>query len=897
MASDLHLANGCLLNLQPRPRRGRSAVPDSDATDGKEFAPGLGTRSDTESDTSNTPSPRSKPTRLPVLKVFADKDFGQPKNVTSSPGQKEHAGEVEHDSRKSMDQEREGYWRRVRDRLDRDSPSPRNKEKQYHGAYRKFISLASSPRHEIAKHKWKSSGGSSNQNLSSPDAGAAAKTDSLNPECRNKPEDFSPTEPKRSHKGQGRLNSNRSASSSASRSSSLKYKTDTSDLSGNSNSSVSPISGPATSMTEWEDRFVVQMPSAREPNPPTTQVSQVTDYQKSIERVHTEGGSMLDPDTLPSPRTTTPEEQPKSSDWTGEHLGTFDGQDSRLASSANECESEPPTYLLNHHRYYSPEEVGKQRCSTIWEESSTGPKQQPSQTNPDGSFLGCKEIHGPNDRNPDEILFFSTPERPEVVTIPPRTSKLPKESKLAGIRQTKRAAGDTTLIQEEWAPISRNLKHAQCSKPSPKSLCRETPCQLMETKKSGSRQEGKNPDSTRNPIGSSENSKPDPRADDVFIITPTITRTMVTMTDLSGHLRRQPALREPSSRSAGEIITDARTRLPINTRMGVSPSGLRRASQNSWAKSKGPSATLSKSTPPTNIPAIKHQAGPKVTAAGKLTAADKPRGMRGFIRTPGIPRSFTESRIDHPSTKSSEPVPGPTNGAGNIFPRETTPRSPVRGNSRSPNRTPCSPPAIKNPRQISGTLMQAKIVDVAELDGQQVDGCRDYNFNAKTLCSSQNKGGHEIQSSDEGITSSETIHMIIDMVFLFIAQVQRFFHQIKANRESKMVLLKLLLITIVSMLEHCLHVVRKGLGVLATVNATGAWPKDNKDNTCSVTELGQTLVYLVVLGFIATVFARAVGFIILVGAWILWLTRPFTIAFRAVARIISTCLFVAPARS
>ncbi|KLJ13237.1 hypothetical protein EMPG_11813 [Blastomyces silverae] len=55
-----------------------------------------------------------------------------------------------------------------------------------------------------------------------------------------------------------------------------------------------------------EDKFVVNMPSAREPSPLTMTAQQIVDFQKTLERVHHEGERMLDPDTLPTPRSVTP---------------------------------------------------------------------------------------------------------------------------------------------------------------------------------------------------------------------------------------------------------------------------------------------------------------------------------------------------------------------------------------------------------------------------------------------------------------------------------------------------------------------------------------------------------------------------------------------------------------
>ncbi|PGH11007.1 hypothetical protein AJ79_05158 [Helicocarpus griseus UAMH5409] len=69
---------------------------------------------------------------------------------------------------------------------------------------------------------------------------------------------------------------------------------------------LSPLAKSHTHPALYEDKFVVNMPSAREPSPLAMTTQQIVDYQKTIERVHRKGGQMLDPDALPTPRTPTP---------------------------------------------------------------------------------------------------------------------------------------------------------------------------------------------------------------------------------------------------------------------------------------------------------------------------------------------------------------------------------------------------------------------------------------------------------------------------------------------------------------------------------------------------------------------------------------------------------------
>ncbi|KKK17407.1 hypothetical protein P175DRAFT_0462166 [Aspergillus ochraceoroseus IBT 24754] len=909
MEETVHLPNGHLLNFPTRSRNGKRPRPSPDAIN--HILRDEPTKRTTEQSTHSygedisqphTPEAtgrKTTPTRLP-LKVFVDKDCTPSKGNSAASGHQERGvgvrvqpknsdAALDRESPRATDKEREQYWRKVRDKLDKDRRlplSPRNKEKQqkdyYHEAYRKIISLASSPRQEIAKHKLKHLGiAATGKGISKPGdkLEKLAKTPSLGHRSVLGEGSQSDSEGHSIMLRRGRRGSERSALPGTNETTSQKSpgKTEnTTHSSDNSRSSISPVSGPATSMTEWEDRFVVNMPSAREPNPPTMNAHQIAEFQKSIEKVHKEGGAMLDPETLPSPRTTTPEQSnpfgPRE-----RRLGTFDGQDSRPPLSNEEDEA-------HSRRYYCPDEVGRPRCSTIWEESSMVPKQKSPQANADGSFLGCREINGPNNRNPDEILLFSTvDERPKVVNIPPQTSRTPREPKLVATQHMTAALEGKTVVQEEWKPISQNLKHAQCSKPLPKTMCHEVQCQQSErTEKSTKGPRKENIELSARKTMSFEQQRPQINPDDVYIITPTITRTMVTMTDIKGHLRKTQRPPEPSSRSAGEIITDSRTKLRINTKpqTSVSPSGLRRASQNSWERSNVPSAIPSRKTPTTNTPTARHLPEPEIVI-------EKPRVMRGYIRTPGIVRSSTETLIAPVASSTPKPPPihGPATIAGSLPLMKNTMGSPLLGTSRPESRITSAPSTIQDHPESRRILREAKVVEVAELDGQQVEDPREATPNIKPTGPDLDLRDHKMQADAKGIIRLESLNLIIDMVLVFTAQAHGFYGQIKANRRSKSVLLKLFLNGILGMLEHCLHVARNILAVVSTYNATGDWPKTNdKDLARSLAEIGQAMVYLVVLGFIMMIVGRAAGYVVLIGSWVVWFARPFALVFATVGR-------------
>ncbi|PLB47958.1 hypothetical protein P170DRAFT_410382 [Aspergillus steynii IBT 23096] len=904
MEERVPLPYGHLLNLKPRSRNPQHAKCEAEdlecersnepAAVYKAYKPR--TEGKDPKSSPETSARKVTPTRLPMPKKSADKTRdesadGSPVPVAGRKEPRQHTlgrraqpkmspSSLERRPAKSTDKDREQYWRKVKEKFEKDSPiSPRNLEKQkeyYHGAYQKIMSFTSSPKQEVSKHMPKSTA-KTNDDDKTPRQSTIPRTANTSPSSRHthKPEPASTSKPLGAKKGESnkRPPNVTGTSDTINRKPSEKQES-TTDSSINSRPSISPLSGPSSSMTDWEDRFVVNMPSAKEPNPPTMSAQQISNFQKSIDQVHNQGETMLDPDTLPSPRTRTPEDTSQ-----GEKPANLDGQDSGAAAPTGPGEptSEPQP---SHGRYYSPDEIGKQRFSTIWEEGASRHKAKTT-VNIDGSFLGCKEINGPNDKNPDEILLFSTTdERPRVVDVSTPVSKNSRERKTTAPPPAISALEEKTVVQAEWEPISQNLKHAQCSKQSQRTMCRETTCRPSENAQMSAPTASGKENSTQIgiPPKNPERGKRHQGDDDVFIITPTITRTMMTMADMRGVAQKSPRMKEPSSRAAGEIITDTRAKPPVHS----TPSGLRRATQNSWEKSNMPSTTLSKPGPVPNAPAVKEQAYPC------QIAAEKPHAIRGYIHTKGIAKSSENAnprarikRHSHAyqlprSNENAPPVRSATDPAQ--FPKSVSAQRPVPPPKLNTN--------VRPERRIP--LPSARIFEVAELDGHQVDDhlkdeLKDQEVAPITppakddpdASKSSSKSGPEPES-DRDLMSSVTFGLIIDIFLLSIAQAQGLYRDIMANWNSRAVLVKIPLNCILNMIGHCLYVLRNFLTACAVYNSTGAWPKSNdKDVARSLTELGQAVIYLVALGFIMMVVGRAAGYIVLIGSWIVWVTKPF----------------------
>ncbi|KAL4897918.1 hypothetical protein BDV59DRAFT_190694 [Aspergillus ambiguus] len=920
MEEYLNLPQGHLLNLQPRPRNGRrtraalnerkrssspSREPENAIVDEQDPT---GDTASKEPDTALAPPPlrrAKKATKLPKSKSLtgngkesgnlAESEEQKKKDHSPAPLKGPSPGTSRPRASPPTDKDREQYWGKVREMFDKDSKD--RPKGHYQEAYRKILSLANSSKQELTKQRLKYAGGHGHPQPSSPPRGGVSKTKIPSPKSTQPKSGALTRNPLASHppsQGKSRPIRERSLSLDTREHAAPKAsdKTDTTTESSiQSFPSISPVSGPSSSITEWEDRFVVNMPSAKEPNPATMDEDQIAEFQKSIERVHSEGGAMLDPDTLPSPRTRSPEE---NSDRCEKDLKSYDGQDSRSGPSEeapNVMSEETP----DHRRYYSPDEVGKQRFSTIWEESPGRPKRQGSDINPDGSFLGCKEIKGPKDKNPDEVLLFSTyasptEERPRLIDV----SRAPKEWKKGTTGQVKSAAEQKgSTLQDEWRPISQNLKNALCSRPSPKTLCQESKCQKPEQTGAPPKSQGKeNTNCTAAGLTRGRHVQKKKRPDDVFIITPTITRTWVNMDDTNGTMRKRSGIPESMSAAAkpggsrNDIATDTRAKPAV----GSMTSGLRRATQNSWERSYTSYIPLR----PGDAPTVAAKAEPDGTGV------ERSRPIRGFLHMPGMVKSSTENfdRRVHSSTTQQKSLAFPPMSINS----ETLP---VRSVSDSPRSV--SPVKHSDQPEYSRSMRSARIVEVAELDGLQLGDPReglkanntvDTRFESRQspasnvpldAVSSIRRKSIATPREPQQVLNPLTWSLVMDILALSAAQAHGIYNQLVGNRKTRMDLAKTSLDCILGMLGHCLYVFREILTAFSTYNATGRWPgSEDKDILRSLTDFGQAVFYLAALGFLMMVIGRAAGYVVLVGSWIVWFTRPFGWILGSVARAVLT---------
>lgn len=266
---------------------------------------------------------------------------------------------------------------------------------------------------------------------------------------------------------------------------------------------------------EWEDQFVVNMPSARDPNPPTMTTQQIESRQRDMAQRETQSQS--------------PSETSKATCRRKPYhnLGSPPKQEMSIQNKTKipKHDKTPTTSTVNNEvmelrglhppisppegskEYFSPAEVGKDRVSPIEEDSIEKLREQYNALTK-GSFLGCKEMVGLY-KNPDEILLFPnldkgdiphsiTPPSPLLEVSPGKSQSLPqvvlgsrKENGLIGVgaklpspgAQAQRTASehqrrDKNIIPQRTVTVPPSLRTPP-EPPSPSPRRRENQVQTQ----------------------------------------------------------------------------------------------------------------------------------------------------------------------------------------------------------------------------------------------------------------------------------------------------------------------------------------------------------------------------------------------------------------------------------
>ncbi|QKX60596.1 uncharacterized protein TRUGW13939_07741 [Talaromyces rugulosus] len=200
-----------------------------------------------------------------------------------------------------------------------------------------------------------------------------------------------------------------------------------------------------TSSEGWGDRFVVHMPSAKEPNPPSMSKEEVRLYQQRRGKLYGNGVKRHEMDASKPKPTSEHRDTPHPRKASGIPVLQKDTSPSSIQ------ETKPTTSQTNSVRsnssrdYYSPDEVGQTRNSPL----SDGPKMNQKELYHKlraECFMGCVGMDQVGARNPDEVLLFpnlddDNEERRSPCPAPKSRNpgaSLKQQSKLSALQATSR---------------------------------------------------------------------------------------------------------------------------------------------------------------------------------------------------------------------------------------------------------------------------------------------------------------------------------------------------------------------------------------------------------------------------------------------------------------------------
>jgi hypothetical protein len=167
-------------------------------------------------------------------------------------------------------------------------------------------------------------------------------------------------------------------------------------------SSTSSGSTNVSSPDDWEDRFVVHMPSAKDPNPPSMSVEQIRMYQEKIGKLHTSTVRRHEMDA--SKPSGSPQHQSTARVKKMSSIPVIHSS-SHSPTTTSSSQSISPPVDGPKQSYFSPDEVGRARVSPVSDNSKLKQKDMLKRLREE-CFLGCMGVDEAAAKNPDEILLF-----------------------------------------------------------------------------------------------------------------------------------------------------------------------------------------------------------------------------------------------------------------------------------------------------------------------------------------------------------------------------------------------------------------------------------------------------------------------------------------------------------
>ncbi|KAK2759498.1 hypothetical protein FQN54_002977 [Arachnomyces sp. PD_36] len=613
-------------------------------------------------------------------------------------------------------------------------------------------------------------------------------------------------------------------------------------------------SNAAVPLSELEDRFVVNMPSAREPCPPTMTAEQIEAFQRSISQAHREKAFTLGPKAASSAndaRDTAPE-KPVKRDFSiiRKAVGSSPSTSRRKQSDADRGYVQVPRGQdLNAPRassgptprqkqYYNADDAGRDLTGStfIKQGAPSSPRNQTVSPNP---FLDLSRGQG----NEMEDSNQSPPFPNTNSSLPPLlTSGINTRPVMAGEQQRVPAGthqeGRNSLEVQQITP---NTKQCQCRShtiPGKTSTRPQWLWQYLPSLRKGEQQPTTPEKENQEPVASTN------------INTSTITTTPITTTfrrDQSidqkqrvgrSHFRQTNGVTFPR-RTTIDHAASHPPRL-IDTRALTTDEDA--ASYNVGLQRSGPSPTHAGTTPAQTI----HSPSPS-DMAGSTHTQETPNGDRKTGLQPG--ELCEKCQVHYHVSKKNQTPCGLDKSY--ILVEQT-----------------CVRPADQKSSSRKGKLHRRN-TDRASVTATEPDKPT-RTPNVLTKASPEPAPASTEEENPPPADDASSDFAFLERLFSLLSESYTQLQQHRVFQHTKTVVNKLL-----SMAAHCFDVIIRIYDSCCVYSQTGSWPElQDKELNQLIRDVGRAAVYLVVLVIVAALLGRAWSYIVIVGSWFLWVLMP-----------------------
>lgn len=618
---------------------------------------------------------------------------------------------------------------------------------------------------------------------------------------------------------------------------------------------------PGQPSNGWEDRFVLNMPHAREPNLPTMTHEQIMNFQSNMEKDHREHGAIMNPEGSHNPQAVAPR-----------NYGIPPSRRPEDGSSSDKMDQPPRTPSDHSQPYFCPDDVGRDQVSPILNISRPWLRESQYSIKP-GSHITYKQIFWPIPESMDEGSLIPTVNNYRR----PLTLNKTKEEESVVIRGG--TLQEKAIIQGGQMS-SQSMRTSPCLKQriinqSQESRLHISPKQTgMLTIDSPSLSPLKQkPDLT---ILEKENQAEEIKnGDDVFIITPimiptTIPRSSTPHLQLLCHQeRRKLSTSELESRCANFSVrfgSESETSMnPVNAL--IQDMHTPNHEDGSHWKSEDTSATL-------------HM--PKMNLS-QSKAGDTPDKHRYPIRwrfNPAGNKCLRKLNIE--TIFQNLPWIGESRD------RQVTPKGNKDRNSRDIDISKLHNLLLEGCYTNRTESQRAQYSPDRNSRNKLLGGKRETNMQVHDNSNEDGVPGSNHSSTDSIInTSFLGLYLLIDLFLLCFSRLQA------ASVERNQMLHHFIpaLRRLHAMAKRCLQLSGRILYACFVYWRTGLWPRYSKEELALLMQdIGRAAISFIVLVIVLSIIGKVAECVVLVASWVVWLSKPFTWLFGRAGDILLDCL-------